>query len=167
MITIIAKNNSIIDEDVNAIVNPTNSFGLMIGGVGKILKNVGGVMIEADAVRRSPIKMGTAIVTDAGMLSARYIIHAPTMLHPQSAAKADDIKNAVIAALNAADKLECKKIAMPGMGTGVGSFEPIDAAQIIVDEIRHFKPIHLKEVILADISEIMYDAFKIALDDED
>ena len=163
MIKIKVKQGNITLEKADAIVNPTNSYGLMIGGAAKAIKSAGGAIIEALAVQKSPLKVGEAFLTGAGMLPCKYIIHTPTMEKPAMAARAEDIRKAVFASLKAADDNKLSKIAMPGMGTGIGGFEPIDGANLIVGEIRKFKPKALKEVILVDISEIMVNAFNEAL----
>ena len=159
MIKITIKQGSITEEAVDAVVNPANSYGLMGGGVAGAIKRVGGAIIEAEAVKSSPIKIGDSVMTSAGLLQARFVIHAPTMERPAEAAKEENIKKAVRAALKAADENKLEKVAMPGMGTGVGGFEPIDAARIIISEIKSFKADFLREVILVDMSEIMVKAF--------
>lgn len=163
MIKITIKQGNIADEKVDAIINPANSHGLMNGGVSKAIKLVGGAVIEVEAVRRSPIPIGSAIITEAGMLSCIYIIHSPTMELPTSASNEENIRKAVVAALKSADDNKLSRVAMPGMGTGHGRFEPIDAAKIMIDEIKSFKALHLKEVVLVDLSEAMISAFKDAM----
>lgn len=166
MIKITIKQGNIISESADAIINPTNTFGIMNSGVSKMIKNVGGVIIESELVRICPIKIGEAVDTEPGLLNFKKIIHTPTIEHPLSGANAENIKKATKAALTHADKLGFKKIAMPGLGTGVGGFEQIDAAQIMINEIKNFAPRYLNEIILIDISEIMINAFKEALNED-
>lgn len=163
MIKIIVKKGSIADEVVDAIVVPANSYGLMDGGVAAAIKRVSGAIIEADAVRQSPIEVGSAVITQPGLLPCRYVIHASIMKNPAEKVLQENIKKAVHIALKIADKNNFSKIAMPGMGTGVGGYDPVDGAKIIIDEIRQFKPNHLKEVLLIDISEAMVEAFNDAI----
>lgn len=165
MIKITIKQGNILSEEADAIVNPTNSFGIMNSGVSKSIRTAGGMVVEAELVKRSPLKIGEAIDTDPGLLNFKRIINAPTIEHPLSSTNAENIKLAVKAALNLADKLRFQKISMPGMGTGAGGFEPIDAAAIIINEIKNHDTKFLKEIILVDISEIMVNAFKDALNE--
>ena len=166
MIKIKVKLGSIVEEETDAIVCPSNSYGIMGGGVAKIIRTVGGAMIEADAVRKAPIPLGQALITDGGMLPSRYVIHSPTMKLPEGAATEENIRKSVNAALKVAEDNNISSISMPGMGTGIGGFEPIDAANIMIDEIRKFKAKFLKEVILIDISEIMVNAFNDAVEEK-
>ena len=163
MIKIKVRQGNIAEEKTEAIVCPANSHGLMGGGVAKAIKMVGGPMIEVEAIRKAPIRIGEAIMTDGAMLPAKYVIHSPTMELPVSASTKQDIIEAVRAALRIAEQNKLSKISMPGMGTGVGGFEPIDAARIMIDEIRGFDAGSLKEVTLVDISELMVKAFRDAL----
>ena len=165
MIKITIKQGNIISENVDAIVNPTNSYGIMNSGVSKTIKNTAGLIVEAELVKKSPIKIGEAIDTDPGLLNFKKIIHTPTMEHPLSASNAENIKKAVKAALIHADKLKFQKIAMPGMGTGAGGFEPIDAAEIIINEIKNHETQFLNEIILVDISEIIVNALNDVLNE--
>ncbi len=74
---------SLIEVDVEAIVNAANSQGLMGGGVAGFLKKAAGAEVEAEAVAQAPIPVGQAAVTSAGALErCRAIIHAPTMERP-------------------------------------------------------------------------------------
>ena len=165
MIKITIKQGNIISEKADAIINPINSYGIMNSGVSKMIKAAGGVIIEAELVKRSPFKIGDAIDTEPGLLNFKRIIHTPTMVHPMSASSAENIQKATKAALNLADKLRFQKIAMTGLGTGIGGFEPIDAAQIMIKEIKNHDTQYIKEIIIVDISEIMITAFKDALDE--
>ncbi len=160
MIKITVKLGNLIEEKADAIVNPTNCYGIMDGSVSKIIKNVGGEVIEVESMRKSPIPIGKAILTDAGMLPFRHIIHSPTLEMPTLSAKEENIRKAVFASLKTADSNKISRIAMPGMGTGIGGFEPIEAARIMIEEIKKFKETSLKEIILIDINESVVMAFK-------
>ena len=67
---------------VDAIVNPANSLGIMGGGTGGAIRRHGGDVIQHEAMSRSPIAVGAAIVTGPGALPCAHIIHAPTMEEP-------------------------------------------------------------------------------------
>ena len=61
---------SIIEGDisglaVDAVVNAANNKLLMGGGVAGALKKKGGEVIEEEAIRKGPIKIGEAIFTSA------------------------------------------------------------------------------------------------------
>lgn len=150
-----------LDAAVDAVVNPANSFGYMGGGVAGILKKIGGAEIEKEAVAKGPIPIGKAIVTKGGALPFK-IIHAPTMKKPAEKAKKKSIEEAMNAALRIADRSGFVRIAIPGMGTGVGGLAYDECAQIMKNAITNFKASKLKEIILVDVNDEMVSAWKMA-----
>jgi O-acetyl-ADP-ribose deacetylase len=69
----------ITECSVDAVVNAANNYLWMGAGVAGAIKRKGGQVIEDEAVRQGPIPVGEAIVTSAGALKARYVIHAAAM----------------------------------------------------------------------------------------
>ena len=149
--------------DVEAVVNPANSYGQMGGGVAGALRKKGGPQIEAEAVKQAPIPIGKAVLTTGGALPCRYVIHAPTMVRPAEGCNVSRVKKATVAALECADEKKLKKIAFPGMGTGVGGLDPVHAAKAMVEVTRSFQPRHLEEVTFVAFGEDLKNAFEEAL----
>lgn len=147
--------------DVDAVVNAANDHLWMGAGVAGALKRAGGDEIEREAMAKGPIAVGEAVVTLAGRLRARHVIHAAVM-GQDLRTSADAIRRATHAALARAEELRARVIAMPAFGTGVGGF-PLDAcARIMASEIRgHSGP--LEEVVIAVRSDDAVRAFEGAL----
>jgi len=118
--------------NVDAIVNPANSYMLMGGGLAGVLKRKGGEIIEKEALKHAPVPIGGAVVTSAGKLKAKYIIHAPTMINPGGPTDASCVYKATYAALKKALEHRVSSIAIPGMGTGVGGLEPETAVSSMI-----------------------------------
>ncbi|MEE8401792.1 MAG: macro domain-containing protein, partial [Candidatus Hydrothermarchaeaceae archaeon] len=135
---ITVKRGDITGEAVEAIVNPSNSHGVMGGGVAWTIKKNGGQVIEEVAVKTAPIPVGSAVLTTGGRLKASYIIHATTMKEPAQRIDVENVKLATAAALECAAQNGLKSIAFPGMGTGVGGVNPGEAANAMVEVIRRF-----------------------------
>ena len=72
-------NGDICDLEVDAIVNAANLSLWMSTGVGGAIKRAGGDAIEFAAVRQAPVPLGESIVTPAGNLAARAVIHAVSL----------------------------------------------------------------------------------------
>ena len=72
-------NGDICELEVDAIVNPANLSLWMATGVGGAIKRAGGDEIEFAAVRQAPVELGESIVTPAGTLAARAVIHAVSL----------------------------------------------------------------------------------------
>lgn len=146
--------------EVDAIVNPANSRGAMGGGVAKAIRDRGGREIESEARARAPIGIGRAVLTTAGTLPCRHVLHAPTMVRAAERSSPERIRQATLAALNLADQRELERIAFPGMGTGVGKVPKAEAARAMIETIRGFPARHLKEIILVDRDPKMVEAWQ-------
>ncbi len=153
------RKGSITTCQVQAIVNPANSFGYMGGGVAGVIKKVGGQIIEDEAISQAPIQIGEAVLTTAGDLICHKVIHAPTMHNPAEKTDAHKVLCATIAALELAEQEGLKSIAMPGMGTGVGGLDKREAAKAIIKAIRQTKFQNMERILLVDIDDEMVDAF--------
>lgn len=156
------KQGDITPLQVDAIVNAANSYGYMGGGVAGAIKRKGGHEIEIEAVSQAPIPVGSAVMTTAGRLKCKHIIHAPTMEQPASLIDVGNVKEAVRAALECAEEKNLKIIAIPGMGTGVGGVPLNKAAKAMLEVIVNFNEKSLEEVILIDRNKEMVDEWGIA-----
>ena len=150
--------------EVDAIVNPANSLGYMGGGVAGAIKRKGGREIEEEAVKKSPIEVGSAVATTSGKLKCRYVIHAPTMEKPAMRISVDNVRKATRAALELAKDMGIKRIAFPGMGTGVGGVKEEDAAKAMIETIKEYLDF-FDEVVLVDINDKMVNAWKKSVED--
>jgi len=163
-VKVLVKKGDITKENVDAIVNPSNSFGVMGGGVAYAIKQKGGVIIEEEAKSKAPIPVGEAILTGGGKLKSRYVIHASTMEHPAERIGVANIRMGVGAALMCAHTNHLHSISFPGMGTGVGSVPSADAAKCMTQEINHFcketPNSTLHRIFLVAYSDELYDAFE-------
>lgn len=157
------KRGSLLEVDADVIVNPANSYGYMGGGVAGVIRRFGGDEIEKEAVSKAPVPVGSAILTTAGKLKFKGVIHAPTMEEPAMKTTEEKVRKATRAALKLADELCFKSVAFPGMGTGVGKVPKDIAARVMVEEIKNFNPVCLEKVILVDLDEEMVEEWKKAL----
>jgi O-acetyl-ADP-ribose deacetylase (regulator of RNase III) len=128
-------NGDICVLEVDAIVNPANPTLWMSTGVGGALKRAGGDAIEFAAVRQGPIELGDAIVTGAGTLAAKVIIHTAS-LDRDRRTTGPILEAAVRSALARAREIGAVSVAFPALGTGVGGFPLDEAARITVDTVR-------------------------------
>lgn len=147
-------------QDVDAIVNPANSYGLMGGGVALAIKQKGGIEIQEEALARAPLEMGTALLTTAGKLRCKAVIHSPTMQRPSQLTTPEHIASATHAALVCAEEHGLESIAFPGMGTGGGGVSYKKAAEIMVRTLKNHSSKHLKDVVLVAWNDALYNAFQ-------
>ncbi len=148
---------------VDAIVSPANSKGIMGAGVSGAIRRHGGDEIQTEAMSRAPIAVGAALVTRAGTLPAKFVIHAPTMEEPGMTIAAENVRRAARAALIAAHANKYQVLAIPGLGTGIGGVPVEEAARAIVEEIRAHRKPYPETIYLVDTSPEMVAAFEEAL----
>lgn len=157
-------NGDICDLEVDAIVNAANLSLWMSTGVGGEIKRAGGDEIEFAAVRQAPVPLGDAVVTPAGRLAARAVIHAVS-LDRDRRTNAEIIDRAVRSAMARARELRAASVAFPAMGTGVGGFPLDEAARVTVGAVRDELAASptISFVIFAMRGAAAYQAFEAAL----
>jgi O-acetyl-ADP-ribose deacetylase (regulator of RNase III) len=136
---------SILDVEIDAVVNPGNSFGFMDGGLALKLCEKFGFEIQ-EVVRKAvrerygkEMLVGQADVFPTGKTPA-FLIHAPTMRTPQPIGDTVNAYLAARAAFNAAKAYNSNAakggepigtVALPGLGTGTGKMNPLVSARQI------------------------------------
>ena len=165
MIKIEVYQGDITQLELDALVNAANNRLWMGGGVAGALKRAGGKEIEAETVKQGPIPIGEAVVTGAGNLKARYVIHAAVMGQDLKT-DAEKIEQATKSSLLRADELGIKSIAFPALGTGVGGFPLNECARIMIGEVLNHsaRKTKLEKVVFALFDQPAYQAFKQELD---
>jgi O-acetyl-ADP-ribose deacetylase (regulator of RNase III) len=153
-------NGDICELEVDAIVNAANLSLWMSTGVGGAIKRAGGDAIEFAAVRQAPVPLGGAIVTPAGNLAARAVIHAVS-LDRDRRTSGPIIEAAVRSAMARAREINATSIAFPALGTGVGGYPLDEAALVTVTAVRDelLTASSIQHVIFAMRGAAAYQAF--------
>lgn len=161
MIKIEVYRGDITQLELDALVNAANNRLWMGGGVAGALKRAGGKEIEVEAVKKGPIPIGEAVVTGAGKLKARYIIHAAVMGQDLKT-DAQKVRQATRNSLLRGDEIGIKSMAFPALGTGVGGFPLDECARIMISEVRQYsaKKTGLERVVFVLYDEPACQAFK-------
>ena len=121
----------ITEMRTDAIVNAANARLVLGGGVAGAIRRKGGPEIQAECNRIGGTFVGGAVITTAGKLKAKYVIHA---VGPRMGEGDEDrkLKNATLNSLKVADQNNLKSIAFCAISTGIFGF-PIDrCAQIML-----------------------------------
>jgi len=117
--------------DAEAIVNAAGPSLIMGGGVAGAILREGGQIIQEECNKIGPIDVGEAVITTAGRLKARYVIHA---VGPRLG-EGDEEKKLRMATLNSlklADEHRLKSIAFPAISTGIFGFPKDRAARVML-----------------------------------
>lgn len=118
----------------DALVNAANNHLVLGTGVAGAIRRAGGPTIQEECDRHGPIDVGEAVITGAGKLGVRYVIHAAAM--GDRPASEDTIRDATTASLRLAAQHGIATIAFPVLGSGVAGFPFRHAAEVMLDTIR-------------------------------
>ncbi len=151
----------ITDLAVDAIVNAANSQLILGGGVAGAIRRKGGPSIQQECLEIGWCEVGDAVITGAGALPARYVIHAvgPRMGEGSEPGK---LASATRASLNLAEQHSLLTIALPAISTGIFGF-PLEACAQIMLRVAidfTFEDIkHLKEIIFCLYDSHAFNTF--------
>jgi O-acetyl-ADP-ribose deacetylase len=123
----------------DAIVNAANEALQLGAGVAGAIRRRGGPTIQEECDAIGVCKTGDAVVTSAGQLDARWVIHAVgPVWHGGDSGEEMLLASAVRSALRRAEELGAKSVALPAISTGIFGFPLERAAQITVAAARSF-----------------------------
>src|SRR5256885_5224217 len=111
----------ITEQEVDAIVNAANSRLAGGGGVDGAIHRAGGPAIMEETRRRYPdgCPTGSAVITSAGNLQAKYVIHAVGPVWSGGNRGEDlSLASAYRTSLDLAAAHQCGSIALPALSTG-------------------------------------------------
>src|SRR5215213_7036322 len=130
---------------VDAIVNAANSSLLGGGGVDGAIHRAGGPAILEECrkivAKQGGCKTGKAVITTAGKLPAKFVIHTvgPVWNDGHKAAEVDQLlANCYTNSLQLAAENHCSSIVFPNISTGVYRFPKHRAAKLAVDAVKTF-----------------------------
>jgi len=137
----------ITKQEVDAIVNAANTRLAGGGGVDGAIHRAGGPSLMQETRQRYPdgCPTGSAVVTGAGSLQARYVFHAvgPVWRGGQRG-ESDLLAAAYHRCLELAVENECESIAFPAISTGVYGYPVDQAAETSLAITRDFLIEHTK-----------------------
>lgn len=157
----------------DAIVNAANSSLLGGGGVDGAIHRAGGKQILDEYIeirnRQGKCKTGEAVVTTAGNLPAKYVIHTvgPRWNDDDIEGRSKLLANCYKNSLKLAESLDIKTIAFPNISTGVYRFPKELAGKIAVDEVKNFKSDVMEKVIFVCFDDGNEEIYKRLLKTED
>ena len=147
----------------DAIVNAANSSLMGGGGVDGAIHRAGGKAIIEECrqivARQGGCKTGQAVITTAGKLPAKYVIHTVgPVWNGGNKNEAQKLADCYRNSLQLAVAYNCETIAFPNISTGVYGFPKQEAARIAVDTVFGFLPEtgQIKKVIFICFDEENY-----------
>ena len=140
-ITIVQGDITKIEAD--AIVNAANTSLMGGGGVDGAIHRAGGSEIldacRAIVARQGGCKTGEAVITTAGKLPSKFVIHTVgPVWNGGEKGEAEKLANCYKNALLLAEENHCKSVAFPGISTGIYGYPKQEAAHIAVSTTQAF-----------------------------
>ena len=157
----------ITKQDVDAIVNAANSSLMGGGGVDGAIHRAGGPKIleecRAIVAKQGGCKTGEAVITSAGNMKAKYVIHTVGPVWRNGNNNEEKLlANAYLNSLKLAVKNNVKSIAFPNISTGVYGFPKDKAAQIAWKTVNDFiaSEDNLQEILFVCYNDENYNLYK-------
>jgi O-acetyl-ADP-ribose deacetylase (regulator of RNase III) len=126
---------------VDAIVNAANSSLAGGGGVDGAIHRAGGPTIMEETARRYPggCPTGSAVITSAGKLPAKYVIHAVGPIW-RGGDRGEEklLVSAYETSLHLAAAHDCRSVSLPALSTGAYRYPLKEAAQAAVGTAAGF-----------------------------
>ncbi|MDX1583086.1 MAG: macro domain-containing protein [Thermoanaerobaculia bacterium] len=127
----------ITELEVDAIVNAANSALQHGGGVAGAIVSRGGRSIQDESDEIGRVPTGSAAVTGAGSLPAKWVIHA---VGPRMGEGDEDekLESATRSALEKADEIGAKSIGFPAISTGIFGYPIERCAEVMLRTVDSF-----------------------------
>jgi O-acetyl-ADP-ribose deacetylase (regulator of RNase III) len=162
---------SIIQGDIthqatDAIVNAANSGLMGGGGVDGAIHRAGGPAILEECrqivARQGRLPTGQAVITTAGNMKARYVIHTVGPIwHGGSQGEAELLASAYRESLKLASANHLVSISFPSVSTGVYGYPVDKASEIALKTVVDFlsKPASIKEVVFVLFDKLTFETY--------
>jgi O-acetyl-ADP-ribose deacetylase len=134
---------------VDAIVNAANEYLVLGAGVAGAIRSKGGPSIQKECDAIGGTTVGEAVLTRAGSLKAKHVIHA---VGPRMGEGGEDekLRRATWNSLLRATEKGLGSIAFPAISTGIFGFPKDRCATVMLTTVRQFleqQPASLENVI--------------------
>ncbi len=159
--------SDITKTEVDAIVNAANSSLLGGGGVDGAIHRAGGKEILEECIkirnRQGGCETGQAVITTAGKLSAKFVIHTVgPVWHGGMKNEPQLLADCYTNSLKLAVEYDVKTIAFPNISTGIYGYPKQSAAEIAVKTVLEFLNVNesIDEVIFVCFDEENFQIYE-------
>lgn len=153
--------DDITNLDIESFVFYANHDLKLGSGYGNAISMRGGPTIQDELNKLGPLKTTEAVVSGAGELKARYIIHAvgPRFQEADMDAK---LSKTILKSLETAENKGIKAIALPAMGAGFYGVPLDKCAEIMTSAISEYLSgqTNIEEVVICAVDNHEFLAFE-------
>jgi O-acetyl-ADP-ribose deacetylase (regulator of RNase III) len=164
------KQGDITQQDTDTIVNAANSSLMGGGGVDGAIHRAGGQAILEDCKKiraeRGPLPTGQAVITTAGNMKARHVIHTVgPVWHGGDRGEPELLASAYHESLKLAAESGLSSVSFPSISTGVYGYPVAQAAKAALQTVQAFlqKDTSIKEVVFVLFDNHTYASYQRAL----
>lgn len=133
---VVILSGDLVEQAVDAIVNAANNELQLGGGVAGAIRRAGGPAIQDECDAHGPVRVGQAVITGAGKLPARFVIHAASMSLGGNTTRTS-LKASMDDAFRIARAHDVNTIAVPAVGTGIAGFPIDECARVMAESLNH------------------------------
>jgi class 3 adenylate cyclase len=134
-----------IANQVDVVVSSDDEFLTAGGGVSRDLRYAAGLapfsegqkQLDSKRLYQGAVEPGTVIHTSAGTLNCRFISHVITITR-EARLNDNSLRNGIIECFAHAASAGATSLALPAIGTGVGSFSATRAAEIMIEMVAQY-----------------------------
>ena len=159
-------------QETEAVVNAANSSLMGGGGVDGAIHRAGGpaILEECKKIRaeRGPLPVGEAVITTAGNMKARYVIHTVGPIwHGGDTGEPELLASAYRESLKLASENHLSSISFPSISTGAYGYPVAQAAKVALQSVRTFlhSDTSIKEVVFVLFDHHTYTIYRQALEE--
>lgn len=156
--------------EIDAIVNAANASLLGGGGVDGAIHRAGGQAILEDckAIRnkQGKCKTGEAVITTAGHLPAKKVIHTVGPVYNKGSRieeKKEQLANCYKNSLKLAEDNSLTSIAFPNISTGIYKFPKVLAAEIAISTVKQYNSETIEKVVFVCFDDENYECYRALL----
>jgi putative ATPase len=161
-------------QNVDAVVNAANDNLQHGGGVAAAIVRAGGSVIQKESdewIRRNgSMPVGTAVVTTAGAMPARHVIHVAGPIYRPGQDNEGLLRAAAAGALDAAVTVGARSVAFPAISAGIYGYPLVEATAVLADEVVRWlarNPGSIDEVRLIGFNEAATQYLQAGVDKTD
>ena len=126
---------SIFDADVEALVNPVNTVGVMGAGLAKKFKERWPGMFWGyeSTCKAGELNVGEVFLWRPNWRNPdpRFIVCLPTKRHYRDASRLEDIESGLVAMIPKLQRFRVRSVAIPALGCGLGGLDWADVLPLI------------------------------------
>lgn len=131
----------ISQQTTDAIVNSTNDNLSLDIGEARAIMDRAGVKVLRECIthvnEHGPVDIAETVVTSSGGLKSSYVIHVSSPVYIKGrSGEPENLRKAVINALDAAESLECKSVAVPAISAKSFDYPKAECTLILVRAAR-------------------------------